>query len=426
MEKVIKAHSIKQSFVMAVSITMLIVFTLSAITVLGCYHIQKILLPDSNEIWLHTQTIMPDGTVTEAKQRFLLNKPEGLALLVPADDNNSVSTQTQFIIEKIESSFSELTPKKKMLYRILNYCMFVLPFLYSIVGIGLCAWWFYRKKLQPPIQALSRATGYIREQNLDFTVEFQSGDELGQLCEAFEKMRHTLYDNNRRIWNMMEERRVLQASVAHDLRNPIAIILGYVEYMQQSLKKERLDRDKLENNLNTLFVTTKRMERYTDYIKDLNAMEETDTNYTEVCLPRLFENVIDSFRIMAEQNNCKLTYNTDISECQIKLDEEIFYRVLENVFANAMRYARSQVAFEFSLKDNILLIVIKDDGEGFSSQMIRKKDTLFYSEDKSGQHFGLGLATSRILCQKHGGSIELSNIEPNGACVQIKLMIVVE
>ena len=36
---------------------------------------------------------------------------------------------------------------------------------------------------------------------------------------------------------------------------------------------------------------------------------------------------------------------------------------------------------------------------------------------------GLGLATSRILSQKHGGSLELSNIAPSGACVTIKLAV---
>ena len=57
-------------------------------------------------------------------------------------------------------------------------------------------------------------------------------DELGRLCAAFEKMRQTLYENNRQMWSMLEERRALQASVAHDLRNPIAIMTGYVEYLQ--------------------------------------------------------------------------------------------------------------------------------------------------------------------------------------------------
>ena len=47
----------------------------------------------------------------------------------------------------------------------------------------------------------------------------------------------------------------------------------------------------------------------------------------------------------------------------------------------------------------------------------------FRSEDTSGQHLGLGLAVSRVLCQKHGGTIELSNRLPHGACVKASITI---
>ena len=40
---------------------------------------------------------------------------------------------------------------------------------------------------------------------------------------------------------------------------------------------------------------------------------------------------------------------------------------------------------------------------------------------KTGEHMGLGLATSRVLSQKHGGCLEFSNVTPNGASVTIKL-----
>ena len=71
----------------------------------------------------------------------------------------------------------------------------------------------------------------------------------------------------------------------------------------------------------------------------------------------------------------------------------------------------------------MLMIIISDDGKGFSRTMLRKKNTFFYSEDKTGEHMGLGLTTSRVLSQKHGGSLELSNLTPSGACVTIKLAV---
>ena len=424
MEKIKKPKSIKRDFIWAVAVTMLIVFASSALTIYGCYRIQKAILPDSQNIWLYTQTVMADGTVSEAKSRFTLGIPSGVSMLVPAKAGGEAAlADTEFTIERIESSFSELRPKQQLLYRAVSISMVGLPFIYSVIGIVLCAWWFYRKKLSPPIQILADAAKHIREQDLGFTVSYDSNDELGRLCTAFEEMRQVLYDNNRQLWGMIEERRILQASVAHDLRNPIAIIKGYVEYMQQCQTDGGLDDGELRHTLSNLAITAKRLEHYTNYIRDLNAIEETETAYSVVRLPDFLRNAVESLSHMAGQHGLELECHSTVPECQVKLDEQIFYRIVENIFSNAIRYARSKVTFRYSFADGILTLCIMDDGMGFSKKMLRKRDTLFYSEDATGEHMGLGLAISRVLSQKHGGNIEFSNIKPNGACVTVRLAV---
>ena len=406
-----------------VAITMLIVFVSSALTIYVCYCMQKHILPDSQEICLYTRTVMEDGTVSEAKQRFTLDKPSKVSMLASDKSEKEKLENTEFTIERIESSFSALHPKQQLLYRVISISMVGLPFIYSVVGIMLCAWWFYRKELSPPIQILSDATKHIKEQDLDFTVDYSSNDELGRLCIAFEEMRQALYDNNRQLWNMVEQRRILQASVAHDLRNPIAIVEGYVEYMQQGLASGSLNNEELHHALYNLAITSKRLERYTDYVRDLNAIEETEIKYSVVLLPDFLRRATESLSFLAEQHSLEIEYHSAVSECQVQLDEQIFYRIVENIFSNAIRYAKSKVCFLYSLADAVFTITITDDGKGFSKAMLRKKNTLLYSEDKTSGHMGLGLATSRILSQKHGGSLELSNITPNGACVSVKLAV---
>lgn len=421
MEKMKKVKSIKSAFIWAVAITMIIVFTSSALTIYICYRMQKIILPDSQEIWLHTQTIMADGTVSEAKQRLILDEPSKVSMLVLDKAEEEKLGDTEFTIERIESSFSTLRPKQQLLYRAISISMVGLPFIYSVIGIMLCAWWFYRKKLSPPIQVLADATKHIKGQDLDFTVAYNSNDELGRLCTAFEEMRQALYDNNRQLWHMIEQRRILQASVAHDLRNPIAIIEGYVEYMQQCFTNGSLNDEKLQHTLSNLAITSKRLERYTDYIRDLNTIEETETKYSVVQLPDFLKNATESLSLIAGQHSLEIEYHSTVSECQVKLDEQIFYRIVENIFSNAIRYANSKVSFRYTFIDDVLTITITDDGKGFSKAMLRKKNTFLYSEDKTGEH--MGLATSRVLSQKHGGCLELSNVTPSGACVTIKLAV---
>ena len=412
----------KRAFIWAVAATMFLVFAASVLTIYGCYRIQKVILPDSQEVWLNTRTVIADGRILEGGQRVILDEPVEVNMLVPTGEDVTLEN-TKFIIEKIESGFSTLRPKQQLLYRVTSISMVVLPFVYSIIGIMLCAWWFYRRELSPPIQVLADATKHIREQDLDFMVDYNRNDELGRLCIAFEEMRQALYNNNRQLWNMIEQRRILQASVAHDLRNPIAIVEGYVEYMQQCLADGNLNDEELRHTLSNLGVTAKRLEHYTDYIRDLNAIEETETKYSVVQLPDFLRRATESFSFLAEQHSLEITYHSTISDCQVKLDEQIFYRIVENIFSNAVRYAKSKVNFEYFLTNGMLVISISDDGKGFSRTMLRKKNTFLYSEDKTGEHMGLGLATSRALSQKHGGSLELSNITSSGACVTIKLAV---
>ncbi len=404
---------------------MLTVFFCGGFAIFGCYRFQKYILPDSNEVWLTQQTTAPDGTVTEAKMRYVLDgSPEPFGQLVADGQEHSENQgQTNYMIERIESSYSMLSPKARTAYRTSQICMVLLPFLFAVIGITLCAWWFYHKVLEPPITVLMDATAHIQDRDLNFQINFDGQNELGQLCTAFEKMRQTLYENNRQMWSMLEERRVLQASVAHDLRNPIAIMTGYVEYLQENSQGGTLTEEKLEKALSNLGITAERMGRYTDTMRDLGAIEEIEVHRREVELPDFLQHMADSLSILFQNTEVRFFCDFHVPKGRTVFDGELLYRVLENLISNALRFAEHQIELDFYLEHGTLSATVTDDGPGFSEKILRKKNALFYSEDTSGKHLGLGLAVSRVLCQKHGGTIELSNQSPHGACVKATITI---
>ena len=133
----------------------------------------------------------------------------------------------KYSVTKIENSFTALSPKRQLVYQASQIGMIVLPVFFSLTGILLCGLLFYWMKLKTPILLLASATQQIAEQGLDFQISYPRADEMGALCASFEQMRQFLKENNQKLWDMLEERRRLQRSVAHDLRNPIAIIQGY-------------------------------------------------------------------------------------------------------------------------------------------------------------------------------------------------------
>ncbi len=62
-----------------------------------------------------------------------------------------------------------------------------------------------------------------------------------------------------------------------------------------------------------------------------------------------------------------------------------------------------------------LVLTVEDDGPGFSDEALRRGCAPFFSESKGAGNFGLGLNIAQLLCEKHGGSLELANRPEGGA-----------
>ena len=78
---------------------------------------------------------------------------------------------------------------------------------------------------------------------------------------------------------------------------------------------------------------------------------------------------------------------------------------------------------DFTLGEERMEILVRDDGEGFPEEMFEKEWKKRFPGTREEGHLGLGLAISRTLSEKHGGSLQLTNWEPHGAEVKIILKV---
>ena len=246
----IKSGGLRRAFVLYVLITFLLVSALSGTFIWVCLSLQDHLLPDSDLVYLTVQRSDDQGNETTTTVPMPLNDvlkeiPSMISMEDTDGDILSDEQNVRYSVTKIENSFSALSPKRQLVYQISQIAMVALPVLFSLTGILICGFLFYHRKLKTPVELLSTAAERIAHQDLDFQISYPSEDEMGALCVSFEEMRQTLKDNSQKLWDMVEERRRLQSSVAHDLRNPIAIIQGYAQYLQLNLSGGRIHKEKI-------------------------------------------------------------------------------------------------------------------------------------------------------------------------------------
>lgn len=416
---------LRRFLILTVCLSVGTVALVSALIIGGCTAFRHWLLPDPNAVYLTVEETRSDGTVVSGT--YLLNFDDDLSSLpflkiendsAPSEDKIE---QTRYSVEKIETGAASLSPKRKLAYQGCGIIMFAVPTVLAFAAILWCGMYFYRRKLKRPLALLADAAKQIAEQNLDFELAYSCGDEMGELCRSFEDMRKALCENNKAMWSMLEERRLMQASIAHDLRNPIAIIEGYAEYLEKGLENGEISREKTTRIAQNLGAAAKRLEQYTESVRLLNQTEETQIERKTVNAEKLASDIAEDLSLLSEQKGIVLQVTNHLPKEEIQVDSALLYRVLENILNNALRYAKRKIQLAFSLEGRILMITITDDGNGFPREILKGTEKKLISADKDG-HMGIGLSICRILCQKHGGKLELSNTS-GGASVKISISV---
>lgn len=410
-----KDVSIRKCFIFYVSITLFIVIILSAMTVFGCLLLQKKLLPEKEKAVLSINAIAEDSGEKQ-NISMVLTPGEELPLLISPESGSTGKEFVSYTLDKIENSYKSLSPKRQLVYVAASVSMIVMPTIYCIAGIIMCAYFFYRRKIKEPLNILEDATAQIKQQNLDFEINYISEDELGRLCASFEDMRCALLQANLDMWNMLDERRKLQASIAHDLRNPIAIIKGYAEYLQINLANENISTEQIALIADNLCSSAGRLESYTESVRNISNLEALEIQRQSCRLDEFIEMVYSDMCILAGKSNITLSVEKNIVSGEFKLDTESYSRVLENLFQNALRYAKNTILLQWCVEENNLITTIADDGSGFSENILKQKRHSILHGD--GEHIGMGLTVCEILCHKHGGELRLSNKKDGGAVAQ--------
>ena len=312
------------------------------------------------------------------------------------------------LVERLPSPSPEEARLLELLGDIKLAGCIILPLL-GLAGAGAL---FYRWKLKRPIALLMEGTRRIQAQDLDFSIPQPSRDELGQLCAAFETMRAQLLRTNRELWRQGEERKRLNAAFAHDLRNPVTVLKGSVTLLRQGSRDPQL-LDRLERY-------TQRIAEYVEAMGGVQRLEQLPVRPAPIDSAVLAAELAETARLLAPRLTASLSAP---APGPVALDHGILLTVAENLIGNAARFGRERLEIALSREGDTLTLTVADDGPGFPPELLRDGPKPFGRLAEDPEHFGMGLYSSRLLCQKHGGELRLQNRPAGGAAAAASFRI---
>ena len=208
------------------------------------------------------------------------------------------------------------------------------------------------------------------------------------------------------MWRQLEERKRLNSAFAHDLRTPLTVLKGQSEMLIKYMPQMPVE--KVISTAEMMQRHIARLETYVDTINDLQRLEDIEVDKKTIAVSDVIEQM-HSTGISVCQGK-KFVFNTSLSDIsEVYLDFAIVMRVYENLLSNACRFAENKITVCIEIENDYFRLTVSDDGNGFSSRDLSNATKPFYKAETDHKHFGMGLNICKILCEKHGGNLELKN-----------------
>lgn len=290
--------------------------------------------------------------------------------------------------------------------------------IYSIIAIIITSNMFYKNKIKAPMDILKEEAKKISRNDLSFSCAYNSGDELGEICQAFDKMRIQLIVNNENMWSIMEAQRQLNSAFAHDIRTPLTVIQGYTDILLKYYPKGKITEEKLLENLTLIQSQLTRLKNFSETMKDIQDIGDIEVNPKLTEFNLLEKNIKENIDGITQSKDIEINIYNKLKKDKGYFDESIILQVVDNLLSNALSFTKDKIDIISEWENDVLYIYIRDNGKGFSKKELYFASNPYYSS-RAGidGHFGIGLTICKSLCEKHGGKLSLNNSTNGGAII---------
>lgn len=260
-----------------------------------------------------------------------------------------------------------------------------------------------------------------RHRGLDIYLDARDYGEVSDLAESFNRMMGYLKISEEEKKEMEERVRQadklasigqLAAGVAHEINNPLSLILGYTNL----LRKECNDNEQSKADLDIIYNNARLCKKIVEDL--LNFSRQTKANHIPTDMNLSVEMAAASLEETFRKGGVDIIRDYDPSLPPLLADEDKMKRVFNNLLMNSFQAlkagGRITIKTEYDREGNGIRIIFSDTGSGIPEKIRDKIFDPFFTTKPPGQGTGLGLAVSYGIVKEHKGEISVESGEDSG------------
>ncbi len=347
----------------------------------------------------------------DAQALTLLNDNEYHELTESINDfififSNRKQIQSEDVFSSLVGITNHIKENKNNLNNLANFTIYSIVI---VVALSIITGFFLSRSISKPITKLKLATDLIRQGQFDFQIDStikKSNDEIGELGKSFDDMTKSIQEKielERKLAASEEkiknERLTaignLSLRLAHDLRNPLAVISNDFSLMKR--KHPELDKDSVGRIERGIDRIDHQVQSVLDFIKLKPSRLE---NHSAL---ELLESVLDTMSIQKD-----IKVNLPDNNSQIFCDKEQCEILFYNLIFNAVQELEKKggtISIRIKEQENSTIMEFEDSGLGIPKANLDKVFEPLFTTKQRGT--GLGLVSCKNIIEQFGGKISV-------------------
>jgi signal transduction histidine kinase len=215
---------------------------------------------------------------------------------------------------------------------------------------------------------------------------------------------------------------------AHDLRNPLMIVQGYVELLTAQLEEaSHMIGNEYAQVTNYLHIIEKNVHRCCELASMWQGMGHSElTTYQPLPIEQLVEDLMLSVEPLIVAVDVELEYQVDHGGVSVNGSRPQLLRAVHNLVSNAIDAVvpgRGRILFSCEVVDQDVRLTIQDNGIGMSEDVQSKMFNPYFTTKEEGKGTGLGTVITQRIIEEHHGAIEVKSCPGDGTTISILLPV---